>query len=231
MPVRLGNGPRMDMRTVLQGGVRMPVDTTRHPDDLFRRPSGTINEVTCLERRMQMENVCVDADPSDSSEQSCSMQRVNACIDWQKVQLPVPAKYLRILGGWANRHDVSQYRIVEIDRDRPGRLRGATDPRTGVAWVRSDCAGLTFCTFDEEAARNYANWITYYSTRLKASIAVTAQALSQIDADSPGLRPARLLPERLCPVAGLSVDPAAGVAVGPTASLRPSTSSAACGPS
>ena len=176
------NGPRKDMRTVVQGGVRVPVDTSRHDRDPFRRPTDLINGAICLERRMQMENVCVDADPSDDSdEQSCSMQMVNACISWQQIQRPVPARYLRITGGWANRHDVSQYRLVEIDRDRPDRVyQVPPDPRTGAARVRNDCAGLTFCTFDEEA-RNYANWLTYYSTRLKASIAVTAQALSQIE--------------------------------------------------
>ena len=175
-------GPRNDMRTVLLGGVRQPVDTSRVDSDPFRRPSGTINGAVCLERRMQMENVCIDADPSDDSEDvSCSMQMVNACIDWQQVQRRVPASYGRILGGWANRHDVSQYRIVEIDRDQPGRVYPVPpDPRTGLARVRNDCAALTSCTFTEEA-RNYANWMTYYSTRLKASIAVTAQALSAIE--------------------------------------------------
>ena len=176
------NGPRKDMRTVVQSGVRVPVDTSRVDYDPFRRAAGNMNGAICVERRMQMDNVCIDADPSDDSdEKTCSMQMVNACIDWQQVQRPVPAKYLRIIGGWANRHDVSQYRLVEIDRDRPDRLyQVPPDPRTGATRVRNDCAGLSFCTFDEEA-RNYANWLTYYNTRLKASIAVTAQALSQIE--------------------------------------------------
>lgn len=176
------DGPRKDMRSVVQSGVRVPVDTTRITTDPFRRPPGSTAGATCLAREMREQEVCVPVDPSDDlGEKVCSMQMVNACTNWETAQMPVPAKYVRILGGWANRHDVSQYRVVEIDRDRPGRLFAVPPhPRTGEARVRNDCAGLTRCTFDEEA-RNYANWLTYYSTRLKASVGVTAQTLSQID--------------------------------------------------
>ena len=57
---------------------------------------------------------------------------------------------------------------------------------------RSDCvtnlATTGTCTFSEEA-QNFANWFTYYRSRLFAAIAVTSQAMSTFnDADHSALR-------------------------------------------
>lgn len=46
----------------------------------------------------------------------------------------------------------------------------------GVACYPGQCSGAT-CTWDEEA-QNFANWYTYYRTRLSAALAVTSASLS-----------------------------------------------------
>lgn len=176
------NGPRTDMRTVMLGGVRTPVDTSRFTYDFFRRPTGTIDGGVCSKRSSGFNKVCADNDPTDDTdEEVCTTTWGSYCSSWPKVSKPIPASSFRIVGGWANRHDVTRYRIVEIDRDKPGRMYEVPpDPRTGAARQRTDCAALTTCTFDEEA-RNYANWSTYYRTRMLASLGVTSETLSTIN--------------------------------------------------
>jgi type IV pilus assembly protein PilY1 len=66
------------------------------------------------------------------------------------------------------------YVLVEINRDRQH-----TYPKGPN---REDCAG-TECTWAEEA-QNFANWYTYYRTRLFSAIGVTAQSLSNLTGSS-----------------------------------------------
>ncbi|MCA3216993.1 MAG: hypothetical protein ING59_00190 [Burkholderiales bacterium] len=70
--------------------------------------------------------------------------------------------------------DSANYVLVEINRDRQHNYPKAPG--------RDDCAG-TECTWAEEA-QNFANWYTYYRTRLFSAIAVTAQALSSLTGSS-----------------------------------------------
>jgi type IV pilus assembly protein PilY1 len=67
----------------------------------------------------------------------------------------------------------ANYVRVEINRDRPMDFRKATS--------RTDCAG-SVCTWEEEA-QNFANWFTYYRTRLFSAIAVTSESLSNLTRD------------------------------------------------
>jgi type IV pilus assembly protein PilY1 len=64
--------------------------------------------------------------------------------------------------------DPANYVRVEINRDR-----SMDYPK---AATRTDCVG-SVCTWAEEA-QNFANWFTYYRTRLASAIAVTAESLS-----------------------------------------------------
>jgi type IV pilus assembly protein PilY1 len=96
-------------------------------------------------------------------------------------------------------NDPANYLMMEINRDtntqRP-RYRATfdkpwknNDPTQGRA-ERADCGSGTTCTWEQEA-QNFANWYTYYRTRLFSAIAVTAQALSGLTAES-GLDSLRL---------------------------------------
>jgi len=91
--------------------------------------------------------------------------------------------------------DPANYRLVQINRDPPAKAASFTTPfinddsSLGRA-IRSDCVGGTTCTWDEEA-QNFANWYTYYRTRLFAAIGVTAEALSKLT-DENGLDKLRL---------------------------------------
>ena len=66
--------------------------------------------------------------------------------------------------------DPANYVRVEINRDRPMDYPKASS--------RTDCAG-SVCTWDEEA-QNFANWFTYYRTRLFSAVAVTSESLSNL---------------------------------------------------
>ncbi|MCX8003458.1 MAG: PilC/PilY family type IV pilus protein, partial [Burkholderiaceae bacterium] len=82
--------------------------------------------------------------------------------------------------------DPANYRLVQINRDPPARLGSFQTPHvnndpTQPRAIRTDCAGGTTCTWEEEA-KNFANWFTYYRTRLFAAIGVTAEALSKLTA-------------------------------------------------
>ncbi len=93
----------------------------------------------------------------------------------------------------AQQSDPANYVRVEINRDRlmsypkaSGRVCTGPDlnndglpdclPNSG------ECTG-SVCTWDEEA-QNFANWFTYYRTRLSSAIAVTAESLSGLKRDS-----------------------------------------------
>ncbi len=91
--------------------------------------------------------------------------------------------------------DPANYRLVQINRDPPAKATSFTTPFVGNdsslgRAIRADCVGGTACTWDEEA-QNFANWFTYYRTRLFAAIGVTAEALSKLTADN-GLDKLRL---------------------------------------
>jgi type IV pilus assembly protein PilY1 len=95
---------------------------------------------------------------------------------------PAPAHYFVHLGG--ARDDPNNYARVDINRDR----QSMSYPRAGT---RTDCSNPGFCTWGEEA-QNYANWYTYYRTRLFASIAVNAETLSGLTGDNNNLDRLRL---------------------------------------
>lgn len=91
------------------------------------------------------------------------------------LDIPAPARYYVFAPATAiatptpaQLSDPANYVRVEINRDRPMSYPKAT--------TRTDCAGST-CSWDEEA-QNFANWFTYYRTRLSSAIAVTAESLS-----------------------------------------------------
>jgi type IV pilus assembly protein PilY1 len=111
-----------------------------------------------------------------------------------------PARYV-IYDGPATRtaaeiSDLSNYRMIFIDRkfgwngvtqvptgtnssDAVGKYY-VVDGVTGLPappGSRPDCAAGTWCTFVEEA-KNYANWYTYYRSRLFAAIAVMSEVAS-----------------------------------------------------
>jgi type IV pilus assembly protein PilY1 len=84
--------------------------------------------------------------------------------------------------------DPANYRRVQINRDAPAFQASfstpfiGNDPTRGRA-ERQDCAALTTCTWTEEA-QNFANWFTYYRTRMLAAIGVTAESLSKLTSAS-----------------------------------------------
>lgn len=82
----------------------------------------------------------------------------------------------------ANLSDPANYIRVEINRDRRHDY-----PKAGS---RSDCAG-SVCTWEEEA-QNFANWFSYYRTRLQSAVAVTAESLSGLTAANNNLDTLRL---------------------------------------
>jgi type IV pilus assembly protein PilY1 len=100
-------------------------------------------------------------------------------------------------GSVAERKDLSNYRMIMISRkfgwngstrDLIGtNLSDAVskwfvvDAVTGLPSYRPDCDGPgqdgTWCTFEQEA-QNYANWFTYYRSRLFAAVGVMSDVLS-----------------------------------------------------
>ncbi len=100
-------------------------------------------------------------------------------------------------GTSAERRNLNNYRVVMIDRkfgwngasrDLVGsNLQDSVskwyvvDAVTGLPGYRADCTGGgqdgTWCTFEQEA-QNYANWYTYYRSRLFAAVGVMSEVLS-----------------------------------------------------
>lgn len=113
-----------------------------------------------------------------------------------------PARYV-IYDGPATRtpaeiRNLSNYRMIFIDRKFG--WNGVTQVPSGTnhsnavgkyfvvdgvtglpaaAGSRPDCAAGTWCTFVEEA-KNYANWYTYYRSRLFAAIGVMSEVTSEL---------------------------------------------------
>jgi type IV pilus assembly protein PilY1 len=115
-----------------------------------------------------------------------------------------PAGYFLWDGVPGTSNDSTHYTPVEVARYKGSATARANAsanvtgnvyaPRdtNGQRVSRSDCvtnrATTGTCTFTEEA-QNFANWYTYYRTRLFAAIAVTSQAMSTFnDADHSALR-------------------------------------------
>lgn len=85
------------------------------------------------------------------------------------------------------------YRLIEIDRDVPTRkylvvdadgFRSQRAPAAGEPTLPNHCMSQapydgTVCSFAEEA-QNFANWYTYYRSRLFSAIAVTSEALARL---------------------------------------------------
>jgi type IV pilus assembly protein PilY1 len=103
-------------------------------------------------------------------------------------------------GSAADRIDLNNYRMVMVDRQfgwntgtSSRDLLGTNlqdsvskwyvvDGVSGLPAYRPDCAVLagqdgTWCTFEQEA-QNYANWFTYYRSRLFAAIGVVSEVFS-----------------------------------------------------
>lgn|GEM_PF-1130227 len=102
---------------------------------------------------------------------------------------PAPARYYVFAPATATASptpaqvsDPANYVRVEINRDRPMDFPKAS--------TRTDCAG-SVCTWDEEA-QNFANWFTFYRTRLFSAIAVTSESLSNLTREGDLTRPGGL---------------------------------------
>lgn len=109
-----------------------------------------------------------------------------------------PARYVIYDGPDVNaplndpdRQDLANYRVIMIDRKfgwsggtrvptndvNKYRVVDAVTGQPAPAGSRPDCAAGTWCTWEEEA-RNYANWFTYYRSRLFAAIGVMSEVAS-----------------------------------------------------
>ena len=103
-----------------------------------------------------------------------------------------PARYVTYEGPQpgtqAERQDLDNYRLVMIDRKFgwsagsraliPGVSQfDVIDAVSGLPGFRADCAAGIYCTFPEEA-QNYANWFTYYRSRLFAAVGVLSEVFS-----------------------------------------------------
>jgi type IV pilus assembly protein PilY1 len=116
-----------------------------------------------------------------------------------------PARYVIYEGPptrtLAEINDLSNYRMIMIDRafgwsagSRPlinnVNKFNVVDGVTGLpapAGSRPDCAAGSWCTWDEEA-KNYANWYTYYRSRLFAAIGVMSEVASGLNGPEQFMR-------------------------------------------
>jgi type IV pilus assembly protein PilY1 len=192
-----------DMRFVIIGGVKTRASVTR--TDLFTRSSAVRTfSVTPPCTSFTTQTVCTSNAPGtttttidpNSETGTITSTTPGACLTTGTVPVCaapapavtttapglVPARYLRFEGtGVAQLKDNTKYRLVEIDRAATGtNYPTPIDPVTGNQTERGDCLNPTLCTFTEEA-KNYANWYTYYRTRLFAAIGVTSQVLSETE--------------------------------------------------
>ncbi len=191
------NTTRVDMRFKIEGGVKveyLPETAPGSTIDLFVRKNE--REGPCIRREPQTRTICEEygtpvwvPDPNTESggftEASCLRSRtivINACVESSELPGLVEARYYRFEGSDpAQLTDPTKYRLIEIERSAAGRTYPTPiDPYTNKPVERADCAARTVCTFQEEA-QNYANYFTYYRTRLFAAIAVTSQVLVEVD--------------------------------------------------
>lgn len=100
-------------------------------------------------------------------------------------------------GGDPDKNNPNNYKLVELERYKtenadgtggalndhlfPVRTIDGVEVASGDTTIRPECTGAIngkkVCTWAQEA-QNFANWYTYYRTRLFSAIAVTAEALS-----------------------------------------------------
>ncbi len=195
----LTNATRPDMRFIEVAGVKTETNPDPLTIDLFSRV-GTRNVNTCTTKQLVTTSSCSaytygppTIDPLSESgliagTATCTGPLVTStymsCTASTTATVPnlIPANYVRFEGTLAtDLGDPTKYRLVEIDRAAPTRMYPTpTDPFSGIQAQRSDCLNPISCTFTEEA-QNYANYYTYYRTRLFAAIAVTSQVLVDID--------------------------------------------------
>jgi type IV pilus assembly protein PilY1 len=99
-----------------------------------------------------------------------------------------PAHFYYYLGTGST-GDPQNYGYVSIERSQSrdytvvGNRYTVRDAVTGKLAARADCAAGAWCTFEEEA-QNYANWFTYYRSRLSAAVAVVSQTLAGMTSPS-----------------------------------------------
>lgn len=76
----------------------------------------------------------------------------------------------------------SGYAFVPGSFQRVDIIPGGTYPpgSASKAPSRKDCAGATSCTYDEEMT-NFANWYTYYQTRMQTMKTAASRAFKEID--------------------------------------------------
>lgn len=110
----------------------------------------------------------------------------------QSDTLPAPARFfvfvpvdLTRAPTTAELSNPANYERREINRDAP-RYQATfdkpypnNDPTQDRTQIRRDCGTGTTCTWAQEA-QNFANWYTYYRTRLFSAVAVTAESLSSL---------------------------------------------------
>jgi type IV pilus assembly protein PilY1 len=190
---------RNDMRFRIESGVKIEFNPTSEVTrDLFTR-DGTRDVGVCTLIEPVTSTYCSSSTPGTTTPNPDSEEGVsvgsstctgyttstnNVCTARSTVLTPelIDARYTRFEGADATElTDRTKYRLVEIDRSAPARMYPTPiDPYTGLQIERFDCLNPLSCTFTEEA-QNYANYHTYYRTRLFAAIAVTSQVLPEID--------------------------------------------------
>ncbi|MFN9108314.1 MAG: hypothetical protein ACK5X1_17470, partial [Betaproteobacteria bacterium] len=109
--------------------------------------------------------------------------------------LPAGSDALRQSNKSCTGTNCQNYRLVEIDRDVPTRVFPVVDvdgrparraPAAGEPTLPNHCLSQapfdgSVCSWQEEA-QNFANWYTYYRSRLFAAIGVSAAALAKVTA-------------------------------------------------
>jgi type IV pilus assembly protein PilY1 len=187
---------RLDMRFRYESGVKTEFETREVTNDLFTR-IGVRDAGPCTMMQTITVTNCTSSTPGTSSPDPLSEEGVtttpstctatttstqNVCTARSSFPDLIQARYTRFEGADATElTDRTKYRLVEIDRDAPARMYPTPiDPYSGIQIERFDCLNPLSCTFTEEA-QNYANFYTYYRTRLFAAIAVASQVLVDID--------------------------------------------------
>jgi type IV pilus assembly protein PilY1 len=194
-----------DMRMRVQAGVRVAPPTPPRTTDLFTRAPDIDRPGACLTSTTTTSTVtdCLASTPGTTTTTPdptteagvivtttpavCTAYAAprsvttTSCTSTSQERRLIEAHYSRFNGNEFEFNDPTKYSLVEIDRSAPSRMYPTpTDPKTGNAVKRLDCVIQTNCTFLEEA-QNYANWYTYYRTRMFAAIAITSQVLAETD--------------------------------------------------
>lgn len=191
------NATIKDPRFRYDAGVKTYANSNQSEADatqfLFRRFE-TANGA-CLEKKFLDVWSCTAGGPKiiiPDATQETGFREEGTCLTWANVLtevctkfevegVPMPARYFKFEGTPTEYGDATKYTFVEVDVDAPTRMYPTPkDPKTQIQIRRVDCANPYSCTYSEEA-QNFANWYTYYRTRLFAAIGVTSQVLAEID--------------------------------------------------